>query len=220
MSMNEIADDLFEAPAEEAEELVLPPDVDLIDESLGPEEPWPPPGAELVLSGTVLGEPKPAGSKGIRFARRGDGSVIIGENGRPKMWTRDMSGQAGENWRSDIRDAVLRAWADREPLDEPLAISITFYGPRTKGHFGSGKNEGVLKESAPRYPHASKLADGAKLLRAFEDALNKLVWKDDRRFVDHRIARRYGNPRAEYRLYRLPAKVGTEETPEQPALSL
>lgn len=166
---------------------------------------WPPEGAELVLEGVVLGEPRPAGSKHGFVVRRGDGSIVM-KDGRPVIAQKDMSGRKGETWRSDVRDAVLRAYGANPPLDEPLALSVVFYAERPKGHYRTGKNAHLLRPTAPRFPHEGRLPDGTKLARAFEDALNKLVWQDDRRFVDFRWSRRFGQPRAEYRLYRLPKR--------------
>ena len=171
---------------------------------------WPPVGASLVASGVVLGEPKPAGSKVSGVAMRWDASLgrrvpIPRENGEGfKTFTKDDSGLAGKTWRADIRAAVLANFEGLPPLDEPLALSLVFYATRPAGHYGSGKNAAVLKLRAPTYPHQSSLPDGTKLARAFEDALNKLVWKDDRRFVDFRWSRRYGSPRVVWHLYRLP----------------
>jgi Holliday junction resolvase RusA-like endonuclease len=170
------------------------------------EERWPPPGALLILSGTVLGEPRPAGSKtsGVVTRKTEDGRRVPVERpgGGWRTFTKE-SAVGAETWRSDIRDAVLRGWGERAPLDGPLALSLTFYADRPNTHYGTGRNAGCLKPSAPAYPHSGRLPDGTKLTRAFEDALNKLVWRDDRRFVDCRWSRRYGTPRAEYRLYRL-----------------
>jgi Holliday junction resolvase RusA-like endonuclease len=185
------------------------PDEPLPEVGMNPEEAWPPPGAELILEGVVLGEPVPAGSKATGVVMKTEGGRKVPArhpDGRVKTFTKDDSGSRGKTWRGDIRDAVLRQWQG-PPLDEPLALSLTFYGERTKAHYGTGRNEGVLKDSAPLYPHESRLADGTKLSRAFEDALNKLAWKDDRRFVRFKWARDFGSPpRVEYRLYRLPMR--------------
>lgn len=59
----------------------------------------------------------------------------------------------------------------------PVAISVTFYLPRLKGHYGTGKNAGTVKLSAPTY-HTSK-PDLDKLLRCVKDALTGIAWKDD-----------------------------------------
>lgn len=189
-------------------------------------EPWPPEGAEQVLEFVVLGPPKPAGSKSSGVATRWDPvaqkRVPVKKDGRFVTFTKDSAGAAGKSWRGDVRDAVAEVFgSDRELLDAPLVLDVRFYIERTATHFGTGKNAGVLKASAPRYPKATKLPDGTKLARAFEDALNKVVWTDDRRIVDLRWSRRFGRPRAEARLYALPDEVGElGAAPDQAALAL
>jgi Holliday junction resolvase RusA-like endonuclease len=59
----------------------------------------------------------------------------------------------------------------------PIALGITFYMPRTKSHFGTGKNAGTVKPSAPTY-HTAK-PDLDKLVRCVKDALTGIAWKDD-----------------------------------------
>ena len=49
--------------------------------------------------------------------------------------------------------------------------------PRLKGHYGTGKNAGTLKPSAPLF-HTSK-PDLDKLVRCIKDALTGIAWKDD-----------------------------------------
>lgn len=59
----------------------------------------------------------------------------------------------------------------------PVALGVIFYMPRIGTHFGTGKNAGVLKHSAPTY-HTAK-PDLDKLLRCVKDALTGVAWKDD-----------------------------------------
>lgn len=176
---------------------------------LQPEASWPPDGASLIAEGVIFGEARPAGSKDVFVPTNPKtGEPYRGKHGQIVRRVTDSSGKEGETWRGTIRAALMRALAGHEvPFDEPLAISLCFYFPRNAGDFGTGRNEGKLKESAPLYPH-TKGYDSVKLARAFEDAANKLIWRDDRRFVRHLIYRDFGPPRVEWRLYRLPKRVG------------
>ena len=63
----------------------------------------------------------------------------------------------------------------------PISLTVTFLFSHPKGDFGSGKNAGVLKCSAPIL-HI-KRPDATKLLRCLEDALNGVIWKDDSQIV-------------------------------------
>jgi Holliday junction resolvase RusA-like endonuclease len=196
-------------------------------EMLPPPE-WPPRGAELALEFVVLGEPKGAGSKWSGVVTRKDEASgkrvpVPRENGKGfKTFTKDSSGEAGESWRSDVRDAAMAAFgSDLSLLDCPLALEARFFTARPKSHYGTGKNAGVLKPSAPPHPAQSQMPDGSKLTRALEDALNALVWADDKRIVREFWLRDYGRPRAEVRVYvvRSLATGGVIE-PEQAALAL
>lgn len=59
----------------------------------------------------------------------------------------------------------------------PIALGVTFYMPRLNSHYGTGKNAGTVKSTAPKY-HTSK-PDLDKLLRCVKDALTGIAWKDD-----------------------------------------
>lgn len=63
----------------------------------------------------------------------------------------------------------------------PLGLIIWFQMLRPKGHYGTGRNAGILKESAPKYPTTKP--DLSKCVRAIEDALTGIVWKDDSQVV-------------------------------------
>jgi len=64
-----------------------------------------------------------------------------------------------------------------EVKNGPVSIGVTFYMPRLKSHFGTGKNSERVKDSAPTY-HISK-PDLDKLIRCVKDALTGIAWKDD-----------------------------------------
>lgn len=160
------------------------------------------------LSFTVYGKPEPAGSKRAFAIRRGGeltGQVAVSDaNPRAKSWQREVADAARE---------AMQLSSDWTPLDVPVlcpvAVSMTFYARRPKGHYGTGRNAAVLKPSAPLYPIGRP--DALKLSRGTEDACTGLVWRDDAQVVDLRIGKRYGLPeRCEIVVQTIPA-VATKQ---------
>jgi Holliday junction resolvase RusA-like endonuclease len=75
-------------------------------------------------------------------------------------------------------------------FDEPVAVEAGFYFVRPKGHYGTGKNADILKDSAPSWPAVKPDVD--KLLRALLDACTTAaVWFDDSRVVSVRTFKAY-----------------------------
>ena len=68
-----------------------------------------------------------------------------------------------------------------EQMEGPLKVSCCFYMPRPKGHYGTGRNAGKLKASAPRW-HTNK-PDIDNYIKFLLDCLNGLAWKDDAQIV-------------------------------------
>lgn len=185
---------------------------------------FPPEGATEVIRGVVYGEAQTAGSKKsgvvtVKDPATGNRVPKRRENGSIMTVTRedDKTGRK-ETWRTDVRDAVLKVFGDgRVPLDAPLALRVRFFRLRAGGDY---RADGSLRPGAKAW--ADTRPDGTKLVRAFEDALNKIVWKDDGRIVscwwDKPLTD--GPARVEYVLYVLPAKVGEAQPPGQASLAL
>lgn len=92
--------------------------------------------------------------------------------------------------------SVIQTNAPKEPFNEPLAVSISFYFSRPKSHFRTGKNTHILKENAPTW-HTSK-PDVDNLAKFVMDSMNKIYWKDDSIICDCWIIKQYGDrPRTE-----------------------
>ena len=103
-------------------------------------------------------------------------------------------------------DAKLRPWRHAlvvSALEAMNGSTMRFTGAvraemiflfrRPKGHYGTGRNAAVVKETAPKY-RASK-PDADKLARAVLDALTVAgVLMDDRQVVSLGIIKRYAEP--------------------------
>lgn len=133
-----------------------------------------------MISFTVYGTPAPAGSK---RAFRGKGASA------GRILLTDAS-KRSKPWQALIRQVAGEAMAGRELLRCPLDVVLRFYVRRPKGHYGTGRNAGKLRGSAPPYP-ASK-PDVLKLARAVEDALTGIVYADDALIVREVLYKRYG----------------------------
>lgn len=181
-----------------------------------------PPGAELLVYAEVGGDHIPAGSKRGFAARYKDAKGIW----RVKL-SRDPRGNESAHVTvsdSNSKKLVKRAKVIQGVMldvgreagftmphpDHPLAVICTFYKsrPRTT-HYGSGRNERVLKDSAPAYPISAP--DATKLWRGFEDALTGVLWHDDSRVTGQFISEEYVHwwepAVTKFSLYSLPATV-------------
>lgn len=88
----------------------------------------------------------------------------------------------GPSWRECIQFAALRATAGTSVkdvlIDEPIELNVVFFFVRPKGHYRKSERfKGQLKPNAPNWP--TKPPDVTKLLRALEDAITGVVWRDD-----------------------------------------
>jgi len=121
----------------------------------------------------VAGHPIPQGSK--RAFKAPGGRIVL----------REDAGARHEQWRGHVADEARAAMRDAGIFGQketgPLAVSLTFHMVRGVGMYGSGRNEQVVKASAPKFP--VKPPDVDKLTRAVFDALTHIVWVDDAQVV-------------------------------------
>jgi Holliday junction resolvase RusA-like endonuclease len=123
----------------------------------------------------VPGLPRPGGSKRA-FVNKATGRVVVTEDcKRSKDWRTAVAFKASE--------------AIKSPFAGPVEVRFEFLMPRPKGHFGSGKNAGVLRSSAPAYPAVKP--DVTKLIRSTEDAMKGIAWNDDAQAVKQFGEKRY-----------------------------
>jgi crossover junction endodeoxyribonuclease RusA len=79
------------------------------------------------------------------------------------------------------------------PLAGPVALLAVFSLPRPKGHYRTGRNAHLLKESAPNFPAGRPDLD--KLLRALLDGLTAGgAWLDDSQVAQLAATKEWGQP--------------------------
>jgi Holliday junction resolvase RusA-like endonuclease len=146
----------------------------------------------------VYGKPVAQGDlSAMPVMKRGTREPVMGRNGRPIVNMVHQNAAALKPWRQEIAGVAVAegGWlaVGLNALDGPVYLSLTFYVKRPESHYGTGRNAGVLKDSAPLHPETSG-SDIDKLTRAVLDALTGIVWKDDKRVVVAHAKRRYGSP--------------------------
>ena len=124
----------------------------------------------------AVGDPAPQGSH-----RHVGNGVMIESSKRVKPWRRQVAAAA--------RDAM----AGRPLLTGPVAVTAIVRLPRPKGHYGTGRNAGRLKPSAPRYPTSRALGDGDKHARSIGDALTGTALVDDSQIVVWHLYKQYAD---------------------------
>lgn len=109
----------------------------------------------------VRGTPAPQGSK----RHVGSGRMI------------EMSKAVGP-WRDAVRTETQRVMQDLFAFTGAVTIDIMFYLKRPKGHYRTGKNAHLMRDTAPWRPCSTPDLD--KLARAVLDGLTEGgAWKDD-----------------------------------------
>jgi Holliday junction resolvase RusA-like endonuclease len=136
----------------------------------------------------VLGTPAPKGSSRA-FINKKTGAAIVAPSG--SQTNKDKLA----NWNSAVRAAAAEFVGDIEAppfVKVPISVFIMFRMARLPSHWGSGKNAGRLKPSAPKYPSGKPDID--KLARTTLDALTGIVFDDDSRIAKLKLDKVYAAP--------------------------
>lgn len=115
---------------------------------------------------------------------------------RPKVtrWSTYYPGEYGR-YLPKLRELLQQGW--RFPVEDGhCELSVVFWLPRPKSHYGTGRNASRVKESAPKVPHQ----DVDNLLKGAMDAASGVLYADDKQVVRVAAEKRYGNPRIQYEL--------------------
>lgn len=138
----------------------------------------------------VLGKPVTQGSTRVIPIKAKGGGYRMRPDGRPMLVPKHDKAEELHAWRQDVAVAARRAYQGQVFIG-PIRLSLVFYRPRPKGHFGTGRNAGKLKDSAAEYP--VQRPDLLKLARAVEDACTTILWADDSQIVEETLGKRWGS---------------------------
>ena len=87
-------------------------------------------------------------------------------------------------WRAAVTAAAIEARDGAPPITGPVYLRVDISFPRPAGHFGTGRNAGKLRPSAPYFAPSRAVGDLSKLIRAVEDAITDAgLWRDDSQVV-------------------------------------
>lgn len=104
-------------------------------------------------------------------------------------------------WRDRVTDVAREHMQGRAPIEGPVEIALEFFTLRPKSHYratrfvcphGAECVHGctrVLRLTAP--PRPTSAPDGDKLWRSVGDALNGVVYRDDRQVCEAHVRKRY-----------------------------
>lgn len=154
-------------------------------------------GSSLVsdMKFLIVGSPAPGGSKQVFPIWYGDGTCKLvwkGSRQWPLFRVVDDAGARNKRWKAVVA-CQAKAWMrGAPPFKCPLEVSFTFWLPRPKYHFRTGKFSHELKEDAPVH-HIVK-PDALKFARSTEDAMTGIVWEDDAQNVTISSCKRYMIP--------------------------
>lgn len=137
----------------------------------------------MALAFTVLGKPAPQGSKTARMRRGMRYPVVLEDNPRTKPWRALVSLVASQN-----RPAEL--------ITGPVKLTARFFFSRPKSS----------RRAEPSVP-----PDCSKLVRAVEDSMTGIVWRDDALVVQLDARKLYGDPPR--------AEIEVEELQTTPAVA-
>lgn len=130
----------------------------------------------------VYGTAQPQGSKRLIKHRHTGQVLLIDDNKKLKPWRKAVA-------------KVMMTNRPPSPMDCAVSLDVTLYIARPKGHFGTGRNEGKLKPTAPTI--AKSGFDTDKILRGLYDAGKGIWWTDDRRIARVSLTRFYDDGRGE-----------------------
>lgn len=122
--------------------------------------------------------------------------TLWGTTPAPQGSKNPWGGEANKNL-APWREALAAAGVEQMAQDEaelipsgPVGMEVAFFFPRPAAHYGTGKNAGVLKDTAPN--HKASKPDLDKLMRAIGDALTGVAFRDDSQIAKVEMVKLYG----------------------------
>lgn len=131
----------------------------------------------------VPGICKPAGSKRAFALKKGGvytGRTVVVDDCKKSR-----------DWKTDVQYAARAAYTG-PAMEGPFIVNLDFRMDRPKSHYRTGKNAGILRSEAPRFPIGKPDID--KLSRAIMDSLTHIIFRDDAQVVSKLATKNYGTP--------------------------
>lgn len=91
---------------------------------------------------------------------------------------------------ASIQKAVLDLTSDKDVYEGPLEVHFTFFFPRPKKHYRTGKNVGILRDDAPKHAHEIP-KDVDNMSKFYLDSFNCIHYRDDRQVVKSSSCKRW-----------------------------
>jgi Holliday junction resolvase RusA-like endonuclease len=127
----------------------------------------------------VHGDCQPSGSKKAFVNPKTGRAIVVDANNKAKGWKERIAKVCAEQYGGPF-------------LEGALVATIRFYQVRPQGHYGSGRNAGLLKDSAPAQPTVAPDVD--KFARAVFDGLQGQLYRNDAQCVRLLAEKHYGEP--------------------------
>lgn len=96
--------------------------------------------------------------------------ITQGSKTKTKWGMYDDNAKTLHPWRNTVQIAAEQAMAGRPRLTQDVRLTAIFHFDRPTGHYGTGRNAGVLKTTAPARPTGRGIGDVDKLVRAICDS--------------------------------------------------
>jgi len=108
---------------------------------------------------------------------------------RGRMFEADTT----REWKQIVRDRAILAMGGEPPFEGPLRLNLKVTLRRPKGHYLGGDPKRELSAEGRRHARPTTKPDLTALLRAVEDALTDVCYRDDSQVAEQRTAKAYGN---------------------------
>ena len=124
---------------------------------------------------------------------RGRGRVL--PSGRATVYV------PASKWRKQVRRGLEVLDVPHYAKGIPVSVALVFRLTRPKSHYGTGRNAGKLKPSAPQYPLAGKtgakpqggIGDLDNYAKAVLDEMNGICFHDDAQVVELSVTKLYAD---------------------------
>jgi Holliday junction resolvase RusA-like endonuclease len=108
--------------------------------------------------------------------------IKITIKGKPIALKRHRSTRSGRMYDPSAKDKKqiwlqIARFKPKRPLEGQIMLFATFYMPRPKKHFRTGKYANILKDGVPEY--VTSTPDLSNLIKLYEDILQPSFYLDD-----------------------------------------